>query len=148
MQLRRLAGMGLMAVGGLGAAFFAALGVAVIANYIEPENLADGLSTVALLTLPGAVAGGAVLVLGRWLYGGWRSDAPLLRAARVVLPVAGLVAAAAFAVLLVALLVTGFGPEDQLSALKHGLGIAAGAGAFVVGRRFRPSASKGVAPAD
>ena len=144
MQIRRIAGIGLMTVGVLVAAFFAALGVAVVANYIEPENPADGLSTVAVLTVPGIVAGVIVLALGRWLYGGWRGEAPLLRAARIMLPVAGLVSVAVFGVLLVALLVTGFGAEDWLSALKHWLGVASGVGTFLLGRSLRPSASKGV----
>jgi hypothetical protein len=136
MRLRRLSGIGLMSLGALAVAVFAALAIAVVANYLEPENLADALGTVLLVTGPGIVAGLAVLGAGRWVHGGWRTEAPLLHSARVVLPVAGAAGAFVCGVMLVSLLATGFGPEDGLAAVKYGLGIACGGAGYVAGRRL------------
>lgn len=142
MRIRRLAGAATMSVGALATAFFATLGIAVIANYLEPENLADAVGTLLVLTGPGLLAGLAAMGIGRIVYGGWKDKAPLLHAARILLPVAGLGMAAVFCVLLVALFATGFGPEDGLSALKHALGVAAGACGLLAGRMLpRPTPS-------
>ncbi len=82
-----------MAPGALLIAGFAALAVVVVLTFVEWRSALDGLSSVGIVSAPPILAGGALLALGRWVYGGWQTDTPIARAASVVLPVLGVIGA-------------------------------------------------------
>jgi type IV secretory pathway TrbD component len=65
--VRRVTGFLLMGAGGLVAAASAALAALLILGYLEWENAADALATVALLTAPPEAIGLALWAGGRRL---------------------------------------------------------------------------------
>lgn len=90
---RRIVGGTVMALGALIAIGFFALALIVAVTFLDWRNPFDGLTTISMITIPPMLAGGALLALGRWVYGGWRANAPIARSAAFALPFAGVVAA-------------------------------------------------------
>ncbi len=136
MLWRRIAGVGLMGLGGVAMVATTALIAIVVVNYVEWENAADALGTVALATGPAMLAGVIVLAGGRWVYGDWRAQAPIRKTSATGLRLAGVVMVAVFSVLFVMLILAGVGPENRGEATVIGLGVIAGLALLRAGMRM------------
>ncbi len=90
---RRISGGILMGLGGLIVAVFAALGVTVTLTFIDWRAALDGLATVLMVCGPAILLGALFAAAGRWLFGGWSSQAPMAFAGSYVLPVVGVIGA-------------------------------------------------------
>lgn len=90
---RRIPGGVLMGVGAIVLVGFLVVGVVVALTFVEWRAAFDGLVTIAMVCGPFILLGLALIALGRWLYGDWRSAHPLIFSAGVALPVAGVIAA-------------------------------------------------------
>lgn len=66
---RRVTGAILMGLGGLAALGMTLVAGVVIVNFVEWENAADALGTLARLSALPLLAGIAIFALGRWIYG-------------------------------------------------------------------------------
>jgi len=135
---RRIFGAIFMVLGGGAVIAMIALASIIIANFVEPENAAEALSTVAMATLPMALLGTVVLGLGRWLYGGWTERAPVLHAASLLIRIAGFLVALGLGAMFLFLVFTGIGPDDHQAAAGLGLGAIAGLAIMFAGFLMRP----------
>ncbi|MEZ5937972.1 MAG: hypothetical protein R3C52_07105 [Hyphomonadaceae bacterium] len=139
---QQVAGALVMAAGALAAAFFLGLAIFVTANYVEWDNAADALGTTAVLTLPPATGGLAIVALGRWLYGFGRGARPLTVGAAAVLPIVGMLAAFGYGGMLLRILLGDPGNEDGPALIHLGLAALAAVAATWAGlellRRWRP----------
>jgi hypothetical protein len=127
-----------MLVGGLAVLAMAVLASVVIATYLEWENAADALSTVAMVSSVPVVGGALVALFGRWVYGDWTGSAPLLRVSSWLVRVIGIVLTAALGVMLALLVFAGVGPEDGDVAVSLGIGIIGGLGLVLIGFLIAP----------
>jgi hypothetical protein len=142
MDRKRLAGGVLMGVGALAA--FAGAGLAVFAaNFLDPDNLTDGLSAIGMVAGPFLAGGSALLAAGRWLYGDWAVRAPLRNIGSRLALAGGLIAAAACLFGLARLLVLGFEPQDLPGAVILAMGAAAGALSALAGARVARAPAAG-----
>lgn len=90
---RRIPGGVLMTVGALVALVFLVLALVVSFTFVEWRSAFDGLTSVAMVCAPPVLVGSMLAMLGRWIYGGWRTDQPVRRTAAFALPYAGVIAA-------------------------------------------------------
>lgn len=90
---RRIPGGVLMGVGVIVLVGFLVVGVVVSLTFVEWRAAFDGLATVIMVCGPFMVSGLALIALGRWVYGDWRSARPILAGAGLLLPFAGVLAA-------------------------------------------------------
>ncbi|MDZ4759560.1 MAG: hypothetical protein SGJ21_00620 [Alphaproteobacteria bacterium] len=143
---RRLGGAIVMGLGAVLVLAMALVATVALANFIELENSADAVTTVAFLTLPPAAAGLALIALGRWIHGEWRTRAPICglisRAARVC----WLALVATLCVLLGAMAVRGLEPQDQGALLIVAGGLAAVLGLGGLYFAFKGRVSSGGGP--
>ncbi len=142
MSLRRTGGSLLMIMGAAAIAAMAALAMIVIVNYVEWDNAADALGTVAMVTLPFAVGGAIVMLLGRLVYGGWREWAPVRRVSAWMIQITGGLLAFALGGMLVFLMVTGAGPEDSPAVISLGVCTIIALGAAFLGFLLRPRSER------
>ncbi len=126
MIIRRLSGAFLMSVGGLAVLGMASVASVVIANYVEWENAADALRTVAMLSIPPVLAGMVVALVGRFVYGDWNGRAPLMRVSSWVIRIIGASMSVVFFVLLCVLYIAGIGVDDRDVAVTLGFGFIGG----------------------
>lgn len=110
----------------------------VISNFVEWNNAADALRTVSLITLPVEVLGAALVLIGRWTYGGWKRRAPLRWVSAQIFLTIGVLTVAALGVMLLLLIIAGVGPQDRSDAASLGLGVLAGLAIVLVGVLIRP----------
>ncbi len=134
---RRLIGAALMILGGAMMLAMAVLAAVVIANYVEWDNGADAMRTVASITLPPALAGAVVMLIGRIVYGAWMERSPVLNALALAIQIAGVIVALGLGAMLVFLAVTGITADDQTAAAALGIGTAAGLTLIFIGTRIR-----------
>lgn len=123
LAIRRGAGAFLMCVGGAVILAMAVVAGVVIANYVEWENAPDALGTVAMIGAPVVGGGAVVALLGRLVYGGWMTHAPVMHASSWLVRIAGLLTAVTLGGLLVLLLLSGVGVEDRDTAVALSVGL-------------------------
>ena len=133
MKWRRLIGATLMILGGAAVVAMAVLAAVVIANFVEWENGADALSTVTTVTLPPALGGAALMLVGRIVYGAWIERSPVLNALALAIQIAGAVVALGLGAMLIFLAITGITADDQTAAAALGIGTAAGVALIFIG---------------
>lgn len=142
MNWRRAFGAAFMVLGGAAVMAMAALASVVVVNYVEWENAADALGTVAMVTLPPALGGAVLLAFGRLVYGEWLDRSPVLNASSAAIRLAGYVVAIGLGAMLLFLAATGITAADQIAALVLGLGTAAGIGLILLGFRIKPGSGR------
>jgi hypothetical protein len=135
---RRALGAILMIIGGAIVAGMIALAWVVIANFVEWDNAADALGTVAMISLPPIALGALLVLLGRWTYGGWRTRAPVVHISSLAIRLAGLAVTLALGAMFLFLVVTGVGPDDREAATTLGLGAIAGIVMILAGFLLKP----------
>ena len=126
-----------MVTGAASAAGMIIVAFAILARYLKLPEAADTLGGASSLAMPVMLASGAVLLIGRWLYGGWSERAPILNAVAFGIRTAGTFVAMALGGILIIMLATGIEPEDATIAMVLGAGAAAGVGLIVLGMRIR-----------
>ncbi len=126
-----------MIFGGAAITAMAALTGLVVANYVEWENAADALTTVAMVTLPPAIGGALLLALGRFVYGEWSDRSPVLNASAAAIRIAGFVVAIGLGAMLLFLAAAGINDDDQLAAAALAVGTTLGIALIVLGFRIR-----------
>jgi hypothetical protein len=134
---RRLIGATLMILGGAAVVAMAILAAVVIANFVEWKNGADALSTVTTFTLPPALGGAVLMLVGRIVYGAWMERSPVLNALALAVQIAGAVVALGLGAMLVFLAFTGITADDQTAAAALGIGTAAGLTLIFIGTRIK-----------
>jgi hypothetical protein len=134
---RRLIGATLMILGGAAVVAMAVLAAVVIANFVEWRNGADALSTVTTVTLPPALGGAVLMLIGRIVYGAWMERSPVLNALALAVQIAGAVVALGLGAMLVFLAITGITADDQTAAAALGIGTAAGLTLIFIGTRIK-----------
>lgn len=137
MSWRRVSGVCLMVTGAAAAAGMIIVAFAILARYLKLPEAADTLGGASSLAMPVMLASGAVLLIGRWLYGDWSERAPILNAVAFGIRTAGTFVAMALGGILIIMLATGIEPEDATIAMVLGAGAAAGLGLIVLGMRIR-----------
>jgi hypothetical protein len=135
---RHILGAILMILGGAAAAAMIALAAVVIGNYVEWDNAPDALRTVATVTIPPAIGGLALVLVGRLVYGDWRGAAPMRQASSLTVRLAGLLIAIALGAMLLFLFFAGSSPDDQNAVIALGIGTALGVALLVLGLRIKP----------
>lgn len=126
MIIRRLSGAFLMSVGGLAVLGMATIASVVIANYVEWDNAADALGTVAQLSALPVLGGTVVALIGRWVYGDWSGRAPLMRVSTLAIRLVGMAMALGLGAMLLFLFFAGIGPDDRDTAVSLGVGVIGG----------------------
>ena len=81
MAWRRVSGACLMITGAAAAAGMIVVAFAIMARYLKLPDAANTLGGASSLTMPVMLAGGVVLLVGRWVYGEWNDRAPIVNAA-------------------------------------------------------------------
>jgi hypothetical protein len=120
--------------------------VAVSANradvILSLDAAPDALGTVAMVTLPPALIGAAVLALGRLVYGEWEDRSPVLNASAAAIRIAGFVVAIGLGAMLLFLTATGITADDQIVAAALAVGTTAGIVLIVLGFRIRSGSGR------
>jgi hypothetical protein len=126
MNWRSLAGAVVMGAGGLLIVAATLVGGVVLANYVDWGDPVEPLATVAtILSVP--LAGGVlILVLGRWLFGAWRTAAPLRIWGMRVLGAIGACLVPVLATMLALTLSSGFGDHNREMVIAMAIGVLAG----------------------
>ena len=137
MKWRRFIGAALMILGGAMMLAMAVLAAVVIANFVEWDNGADALGTVTTVTLPPALGGAALMLIGRIVYGAWMERSPVLNALALAIQIAGAVVALGLGAMLVFLAITGITADDQTAAAALGIGTAGGLTLIFIGTRIK-----------
>ncbi len=137
MSWRRVSGACLMVTGAAGAAGMIVIAFAILARYLKLPDAADTLGGASSIAIPLMLAGGGVLLAGRWVYGGWSDRAPILHAVAFGIRTAGTFVAMALGGILAIMLATGIEPEDATAAIVLVAGTLAGIGLIVLGMRIR-----------
>ena len=135
----RILGAVLMTLGGALAIAMITLAAIVIANFVEWSSATDALTTIGLITLPAALLGVLLIVLGRMVYGQWLDRAPLRRIAALVIQAVGALITLALGVMFLLLIMAGVGPQDRSDATSLGLGMLAGLALLFLGVWLKPS---------
>jgi hypothetical protein len=136
--IRRTAGGFLMIIGCSAVTAMLLLAAIVIANYVEWDNAADALGTVAIVTLPPAAVGAVLMLLGRLVYGGWREWAPVRRVSAWLVHAVGVLLSAVLGAMFLFLIVTGAGPEDRPAVISLGVGTIVALALAFAGFWLRP----------
>jgi hypothetical protein len=139
---RRLIGATLMILGAATVVAMAALASVVIANFVEWENSADAMSTVAVVTLPPTVGGALLMLVGRIVYGAWRKRSPVINASALAIQLAGGIVAVGLGAMLLFLIVTGITADDQTAAAALGIGTTAGLALIFIGFRIKSGSGR------
>lgn len=142
MKWRRLIGAALMILGAATVVAMAVLTGVVIANFVEWDNGADAISTVAVVTLPPTLGGALLMLAGRVVYGAWRKRSPLLNASALAIQIAGGVVALGLGAMLMFLIVTGITADDQTAAAALGIGTTAGLALVFIGFRLKSGSGR------
>jgi hypothetical protein len=127
-----------MILGGAAAAAMIALAAIVVGNFVEWDNAPDALRTVAIVTIPPAIGGLLLVLVGRLVYGDWRAAAPMRQASSLTVRLAGLMIAIALGAMLAFLFFVGVSPDDQNAVMALGLGTVAGIVLVALGTRMKP----------
>lgn len=120
---RRVSGSALMVIGGAGALAMLLLAAIVTANFVEWENSAEALSTIAIIVAPPAILGVCVLLLGRWVFGGWRNERPLRVWGVRMLGMSSALGAATLAAMLALNISSGFGAHNRVMVIAMAAGL-------------------------
>lgn len=139
---RRRAGAWMMILGAAICVAMIALASIVIANYIEWDNGVDAMQTVGTITIPPAVGGLALVILGRWVYGDWFDRSPMLNASGLMVRILGFIVTGIFGSMLVFLLATGISADDQTAAAALGIGTTLGLAIIFLGFRLRAGSGR------
>lgn len=139
MAWRRVSGAVIMCLGA-GVVLATSAGITVLGvSFVKSGDLPVALEFLAMIA-GGSLAGGVfAMVLGRLVYGRWRSAAPIANFTADVARMIGLSIAAGLGAMLAFLLLTGLQPEDVTAALVLGAGTAAGLFLAYVGGNLRRS---------
>ncbi len=135
----RILGAVLMTLGAALAIAMITLAAIVIASFVEWSNATDAVATIGLITLPAALLGVLLIVLGRMAYGQWLDRAPLRRIAALVIQATGALITLALGVMFLLLIMAGVGPQDRSDATSLGLGMLAGLALLFLGVWLKPS---------
>lgn len=139
---RRLIGASLMIMGGAAVVAMAMLASVVIANFVEWRNAPEAMGTVAIVTVPPAVAGALLILVGRIVYGAWSLRSPVLNASALAIQMAGVIVALGLGAMLVFLAITGITADDQTAAAALGIGTAAGLTLIFIGVRIKSGSGR------
>ena len=142
MNWRRLTGASLMILGGATVVAMAALASLVIANYVEWENGADALRTVATVTGLPAGAGLVLVLIGRGIYGDWLERSPVLNASSMAIRILGFLVTAIFGSMLLFLVATGITADDLTATAALGIGTTLGLAVIFLGFRIRSGSGR------
>jgi hypothetical protein len=142
LNLRRLTGASLMILGGATVVAMAALASLVIANYVEWENGADALTTVATVTGMPAGAGLVLILIGRGIYGDWLERSPVANASSTAIRILGFLVTAIFGSMLLFLLATGITADDLTATAALGIGTTLGLALVFLGFRIKPGSGR------
>lgn len=137
MNGRRIGGALLMGLGGLAVAAVLLVAGVVLANYVDWSDAAEPLATVAAILSPPLAGGVLILALGRWLFGDWRSAAPLRVWGTRALGLVGAALVLVLGVMLALNLSTGFGDHNREMVIAMSVGVVAGLG--LIGLNLRKS---------
>jgi hypothetical protein len=132
----------LMIFGGCVVVAMACVASIVIANYVEWENGADAMRTVATVTIPPAIGGLVITFVGRMVYGDWYERSPMLNASGLLVRALGLVISVIFGTMLIFLLATGITADDQTAAAALGIGTTLGLVVLFLGFRIRSGSGR------
>jgi hypothetical protein len=139
---RRLTGASLMILGGATVVAMAALASLVIANYVEWENGADALRTVATVTGLPAGAGLVLILVGRGIYGDWLERSPVINASGMMIRILGFLVTAIFGSMLLFLVATGITADDLTATAALGIGTTLGLAVLFLGFRIRSGSGR------
>jgi len=142
MLWRRRTGAMLMILGGCVVLAMAALASVVVANYVEWENAVDAMQTVATVTIPPAIGGIVVILVGRMIYGEWYERSPMLNVSGLLVRLLGFTVTAIFGTMLIFLLATGITADDQTAAAALGIGTTLGLVVLFLGFRIRSGSGR------
>lgn len=137
MAWRRVSGACLMITGAAAAAGMIVVAFAIMARYLKLPDAANTLGGASSLAMPVMLAGGVVLLVGRWVYGEWNDRAPIVNAVAFGIRTAGTFVAMALGGILIIMLATGIQPEDATIAIMLGAGAMLGLGLVVLGMRMK-----------
>jgi hypothetical protein len=137
MSWRRVSGACLMVTGASAAAGIIIVAFVILARYLKLPEAADTLGGASSLAMPVILTGGAVLLIGRWIYGGWNDRAPIINAVAFGIRTAGTFVAMALGGILMIMLATGIEPEDATIAVVLAAGAAIGLALVALGIHMR-----------
>ena len=137
MAWRRVSGACLMITGAAVAAGMIVVAFTIMARYLKLPDAANTLGGASSLAMPVMLAGGVVLLVGRWVYGEWNDRAPIVNAVAFGIRTAGTFVAMALGGILIIMLATGIQPEDATIAIMLGAGAMLGLGLVVLGMRMK-----------
>lgn len=138
MRVRRFCGSVLMITGTAGIIAMLVLASIVITNHVEWDNAVDAVLTVAMVTVPPALASGLFILGGRKVYGSWHRRKPIRKGAAWVVRVAGILLTAVLGGMFLFLMAAGAGPEDRTAAVSLGLGTIMAIGISFIGFLMQP----------
>src|SRR5579871_6355316 len=110
----------------------------LLANLVVPAHAFETMTNIALITVPGLLAGLGLAFMGRLVYGEWLERAPARKVAAGIIRAAGAVTALGLGVMLVILILAGVDPQDRGEAVVLGLGMLAGLAITVIGIWIKP----------
>lgn len=137
MTWARISAACLVVTGASAAASIIIVGFAILARYLKLPDAAEALGNDAALAMPVAVAGGLILLLGRWLYGAWDNRSEVINAVAFGIRTAGTFVAMALGGVLMIMLATGIEPGDATIAVVLALGAALGLGLVALSIHMR-----------
>ena len=140
MSWKRVSGACLVVTGASAAAGMIIVGFAILARYLKLPDAADTLGGASSMAMPVIVTSGLVLLLGRWVYGGWNNRATVINAVAFGIRTAGTFVAMALGGVLMIMLATGIEPGDATIAVVLALGAATGLGLVAISIHMRRGA--------
>jgi len=137
MSWRRVSGACLVLTGASAAAGMIIVGFAILARYLKLPEAADTLGGASSMAMPVILTGGAMLLAGRLIYGGWNDRASIVNAVAFGIRTAGTFVAMALGGVLLIMLATGVEPGDETIAVVLASGAAIGLGLVALGIHMR-----------
>ena len=137
MSWRRVSGAFLVLTGASAAAGMIIVGFAILARYLKLPEAADTLGGASSMAMPVFLTGGAMLLAGRVVFGGWNNRAAIINAVAFGIRTAGTFVAMALGGVLIIMLATGVEPGDATIAVVLAAGAAIGLGLVALGIRMR-----------
>ena len=139
MAWRRAIGTLVMMLGAAGLLGTVAGATVLSVSYVKSVELVAPVTVLAGVLAGAVVAGIAIMLAGRAIYGRWNDAAPIANFTGDITRMVGLSIAIGLGAMLVFLFVTGMKPEDGLAALVLGIGALSGLGLAYIGANLRRS---------
>ena len=137
MSWRRVSGACLVLTGASAAAGMIIVGFAILARYLKLSEAADTLGGASSMAMPVILTGGAMLLAGRLIFGGWNNRAAINNAVAFGMRTAGTFVAMALGGVLLIMLATGVEHGDETIAVVLASGAAIGLGLVALGIHMR-----------